>query len=99
MPSLPLMSKKEYDTTIRVQPDSYHKVQYDDVEFELNTEFFDDDMDAQMITAQMMLVDRGYIAKDDLRDNLRRSNQVAADRTNEMLEDDSDDSLGLGLDG
>ena len=72
----------------------------DDVLFQLNTEFFDLSLDAQTITAQIMLVDRGIIGKTDLRDNLRRGGVVATDRTDEELDGEAEnDAGGLELDG
>ena len=71
----------------------------DEVEFAVNTEFFEMSLDAQAITARIMLVDRAIIAKADLQDDLRKSGIVAADRTNEMINDEAEDSLGLNLDG
>jgi len=70
----------------------------DEVEFQLNTEFFDMTLDAQTITAQIMLVDRGFMGKNDLRDNLRKGGIVATDRTNEDLDGEAEnDSGGLDL--
>ncbi len=69
----------------------------DDILFQLNTEFFDMSLDAQTITAQIMLVDRGIMGKTDLRDNLRKGGVVATDRTDEKLDGDAENDAG-GLD-
>lgn len=56
--------------------------------FWLNQEFFDDQMDAQMILAQVQLWQQGIIAKADLRTNLRQAGTIESDRTDEDIDDD-----------
>ncbi|AIR90516.1 DUF4055 domain-containing protein [Pseudomonas cremoricolorata] len=56
--------------------------------FWLNQEFFDDQMDAQMILAQVQLWQQGIIAKADLRTNLRQAGAIESDRTDEDIDED-----------
>lgn len=59
--------------------------------FWLNQEFFDETMDAQMILAQVQLWQQGFIAKKDLRVNLRQAGIIEADRTDEDIDADRSD--------
>lgn len=56
--------------------------------FWLNQEFFDESMDAQMITAQIQLWQQGFIAKSDLRTNLRQAAIIEADRSDDDIDAD-----------
>ncbi|WP_333617273.1 DUF4055 domain-containing protein [Mixta calida] len=56
--------------------------------FWLNQEFFDETMDAQMILAQVQLWQQGFIAKKDLRVNLRQAGIIEADRTDKDIDAD-----------
>lgn len=56
--------------------------------FWLNQEFFDETMDAQMILAQVQLWQQGFIAKKDLRVNLRQAGIIEADRTDKAIDTD-----------
>lgn len=56
--------------------------------FWLNQEFFDETMDAQMILAQVQLWQQGFIAKKDLRVNLRQSGIIEADRSDDDIDAD-----------
>lgn len=56
--------------------------------FWLNQEFFDETMDAQMITAQIQLWQQGFIAKSDLRTNLRQAAIIEADRSDDDIDAD-----------
>lgn len=58
----------------------------DEVSFKLNREFFPAGMDAQLIMAQIQLMDRGVIAIKDVRDSLRASGLVHPDRSDEDLD-------------
>lgn len=58
------------------------------VVFWLNQEFFDEVMDAQMILAQVQLWQYGFIAKKDIRINLRQAAIIEADRTDEEIDAD-----------
>jgi len=54
--------------------------------FWLNQEFFDETMDAQMILAQIQLWQQGFIAKSDLRTNLRQAAIIDADRNDDDID-------------
>lgn len=54
--------------------------------FWLNQEFFDETMDAQMILAQIQLWQQGFIAKSDLRTNLRQAAIIEADRNDDDID-------------
>jgi len=56
--------------------------------FWLNQEFFDETMDAQMILAQVQLWQQGFIAKKDLRVNLRQAGVIEADRSDDDIDAD-----------
>lgn len=56
--------------------------------FWLNQEFFDETMDAQMILAQIQLWQQGFIAKSDLRTNLRQAAIIDADRNDDDIDSD-----------
>lgn len=59
-------------------------------EFDINREFFDKHIDAQTITAQIMLLDRGVIAMPDLRQNLRNSGVLENDRTDDEIDSEAE---------
>lgn len=65
----------------------------DDVDFILNTEFFDSTLDPQTVIAQMQLVDRGDIARSDLRRNLRLGNWLDNSRTDEDIDSEAGEYL------
>lgn len=56
--------------------------------FWLNQSFFDETMTAQDILAQIQLWQQGFIAKKDVRVNLRQGGVLEADRTDELIDDD-----------
>lgn len=58
----------------------------EDIEYKLNDQFYDTEMDPNLIMAQIQLMDKGLIAKKDIRDNLRMSGIVDVDRTDEELD-------------
>ncbi|EMH4161647.1 DUF4055 domain-containing protein [Pluralibacter gergoviae] len=58
------------------------------VVFWLNQEFFDESIDSQMILAQVQLWQQGFIAKKDLRINLRQAGIIEADRSDKDIEAD-----------
>ena len=60
----------------------------DDIIFEINKQFFDVVLDPQMIVAQLQLFNSGIIASRDIRDTLRRTSTIKADRTDEDIDDD-----------
>jgi hypothetical protein len=55
---------------------------------QVNKEFYDATIDPQLLMAQIQLMDRGVIAKDDVRDLMRRANLIDAERTNQVLDGD-----------
>ena len=59
------------------------------VSFRLNREFFPAGLDAQLLMAQIQLMDRGVIAIKDVRDNLRASGLVRSDRTDDDLDSEA----------
>lgn len=67
-----------------------------DVTFKLNQEFFDTQISAQEISAQILLLDRQIKSKKDVRDTLRRTGDIPQDRTDEDIDDDIDNE-GAGL--
>lgn len=69
------------------------------VTFSLNDDFFDEGVEPQMIMAGIALVDRGITAKKDLQDFLRSKGYIDYNRTNEEIDAEADDSLGVNLDG
>jgi hypothetical protein len=66
----------------------------DQVEFELNKEFFDTSLSPQEVMALIQLADRGDIAKQDIRSVLRRGNWLDGARSDEEI--DSDVASGGG---
>lgn len=58
--------------------------------FILNDQFYDAAADAALIMSQIMLLDKGVIAKNDIRDYARETGMVDEDRTNEELEAESE---------
>jgi len=56
----------------------------------LNREYYDRRLDAQTIMAEIALYDRGLIAKTDLRTSLRAGGHIAADRSNEAIDDEAE---------
>ena len=55
---------------------------------EVNKEFYDATIDPQLLMAQIQLMDRGVIAKDDVRDLMRKANLIDSERTNQVLDGD-----------
>lgn len=68
-----------------------------DIAYELNREYFDTSMSPQEITAKILLLDRGVIAKTDLRNSLRKAGDIDLGRTDEIIDGEISDSGG-GLD-
>ena len=56
--------------------------------FWLNQSFFDETMTAQDILAQVQLWQQGFIAKSDVRVNLRQGGVLEADRTDELIDEE-----------
>jgi len=56
-----------------------------DNEVELNRDFYEATMDPQLLVANMQLLDRGIIAKSDMRSNLRKKGLIEPERTDEEI--------------
>lgn len=56
--------------------------------FWLNQSFFDETMTAQDIMAQVQLWQQGFIAKSDVRTNLRQGGVLEADRTDDKIDEE-----------
>lgn len=65
-----------------------------EVVYVLNKQLFDMKMTPQDISAQILLLDRGLLAKQDVRRNLRNSDVVAQDRTDEDIDEEAEISGG-----
>lgn len=57
---------------------------------EINKELYDKSIDAQMVIAQIQLVDRSVIAKSDLQNYLRGAGLIKHDRTNEDIDGEAE---------
>jgi len=57
---------------------------------EINKQFYDATVNPQLLVAQMQLMDRGVIAKSDLRSTMRKQSLIGTDRT----DDDIDEEVG-----
>jgi len=66
----------------------------EDVEYMLNREFFDLTINPQQIAADILLLDRGIVAINDVRHNLRKQGYLADDRTDEILDDEVEINAG-----
>lgn len=62
----------------------------DVVKFELNDQFYDESVDPNVIAQQLMLLDRGIIAPNDVRYYIRKTGVIADSRTDEQIESESD---------
>lgn len=69
------------------------------VEYALNTEFFDDTLDPQERTVMLNELDRGIIAKKDYRRLLRAKDIIASDRTDEEIDAEAETEPPLGMAG
>ena len=61
----------------------------DDATITMNKQFYDATIDPQLLTAQMMASDRGIISKTDIRTNMRKAQLIAADRTDEQIDQEA----------
>ncbi|VVN21146.1 hypothetical protein PS662_04374 [Pseudomonas fluorescens] len=64
--------------------------------FWLNQSFFDETMTAQDILAQVQLWQQGFIAKSDVRTNLRQGGVLEADRTDDKIDQELADAPPVG---
>ncbi len=51
-------------------------------EFELNDQFYDETADPNLIAQQLMMLDRGIVAPDDVRDYARKTGVISDSRSN-----------------
>lgn len=65
----------------------------EEIEFSMNRELYEPGADPQMIIAQIQLMDRGVIAKNDLRASLRNNNIINADRTDEDIDQEAESTV------
>ncbi|HEY9818185.1 MAG TPA: DUF4055 domain-containing protein, partial [Candidatus Obscuribacterales bacterium] len=65
------------------------------VEFSLNREFWDQTPDPQMLATIMGLEDRGHMAQQDIRDYLRRTGVLKAERSDEEIDEDVSQDGGI----
>ena len=56
----------------------------------INRQFYDASIDPQLIVAEVMLLDRGIIAKKDLRAKLRDSAVIASNRTDDEIDSEAE---------
>lgn len=55
-------------------------------EIEINRDFYEATLDPQLLVANMQLMDRGVIAKSDIRAGLRKKGLIEAERTDEEID-------------
>ncbi|MDC9602918.1 DUF4055 domain-containing protein [Pseudoalteromonas sp. GABNS16G] len=59
-----------------------------EVEYDINTDFFDKDLDPQVISAQIILMDNGIVSRKDIVDYLKKANMISQSRTIEEIDQD-----------
>lgn len=62
---------------------------HEQINFRLNQEFYERTADPQMVTARIMELDRGLIAKKDYRDWRRKTGGIDPGRTDEEIDDEA----------
>ena len=67
----------------------------EEVEYQLNKKFFDDDINPQLLMAAIQLNDRGIIAKSDMQDLARAQSILKADRSNEDVDNEVGGTVDL----
>lgn len=75
----------------------FQGVESDDIEYELNTKFFDEKLDPQMMMAQIQAHDRGFLAKSDIMSNFRKGGILDSSRTDEDVEDDLSEEAPIDI--
>lgn len=63
-----------------------------DINISINTDFIELSLDAGLISQMTLLMNNGVISKNDIRDMLRESGDLAPERTNEEIESDVGDT-------
>ncbi|HBD10831.1 MAG TPA: hypothetical protein DCZ13_01715 [Porticoccaceae bacterium] len=61
-----------------------------DYNIEINRQLYDATIDPQIVLAKIQLMDRGVIAKADVRQSLRSAGMISDDRTDEMLDSEAE---------
>jgi hypothetical protein len=56
--------------------------------FQLNSQFYEEEADPNLIAQQILLMGQSVITKDDIRDYLRKTNLLQEARTNEILDNE-----------
>ncbi len=69
----------------------------DDVRFTVKPDFMVTEIDAQQILAQIQLWQNGFVAKNDVRANLRQSGLLSADRTDEIIDGELETESPIGM--
>lgn len=67
-------------------------------EFILNDQFYDETADPNLIAQQIMLLDRGIIAPNDVRDYAKKTGFVRDSRTDEQIDDEAEKVSPIGED-
>lgn len=73
---------------IRFMDESFESISDDDITLELNDQFFDANLDPNMIMAQVQLAQQGIITKTDIRNTLRKFGHLQDTRTDSDIEND-----------
>lgn len=58
--------------------------------FNINKQFYEATVNPQLLVAQMQMLDRGVIAKSDMRDTMRKGGVLAHDRTDAAIDGDAE---------
>lgn len=66
----------------------FSNVDAEEISYQINKQFFDEPYDPQATMASIAELDRGLIARSDYRTLLRKSGRIAADRTDEMIDEE-----------
>ena len=59
-----------------------------DIEYEINTDFFDKELDPQVISAQIILMDNGIVSRKDIVEYLKKASMISQSRTLEDIDED-----------
>ena len=70
----------------------------EEVRYQLNQQFYPDNVDAQTVMAMIQLLDRQVIAVKDVRSKLRGGGLIAQNRTDEEIDEEAE-SVGIDLTG
>lgn len=67
----------------------YQGTNPDEVVFKLNDQFYEETADPNLLAQQMLLMDKGVIAKNDIRSYARKTNLLVDSRTDEQLDSEA----------